>query len=145
MSLTITDFARGFIAYLINQDRFSIQPKDPAQRDAILKMWIHLKHETEKARENNDLDWLKQLVRLRNSLAPGNTGAFDEFETALRNLQLSLTESPNPYYEHIVFTASKPFARSALEKFTARERSLVENAAQIFTSSISYQHAPTGR
>jgi hypothetical protein len=84
------------------------------------------------AKNTADRDWAKKVVRIRNRMSPGQSGAFDQLETALRDLQLSITESPNPSYEDISFTASKPFAISLLNQLEESERELVREAARIF-------------
>ncbi|MDE2227740.1 MAG: hypothetical protein KGL11_01690 [Alphaproteobacteria bacterium] len=137
MPLDVEAFARGFIAALVAENRTSIQPKRPEQRRAFYRIYEFLGTEACKAEQQHDKKWLREVVRLRNRLAPGPTGAFDQFETALRDLQLSFTESPNPYYEDIVFTVSEPFARSTLERMSDRERGLVMQAAQLFVGCLA--------
>src|SRR5271165_5192581 len=102
MAMDMESFARGFVAALVEEDRTSIQPKRPGHRIAFHKVYDYLREEAHRAHSSGDRDWLKQVVRLRNRLMPGITGSFDQFETALRDLQLSFTESPNVYYEDIV-------------------------------------------
>lgn len=134
MELTLKEFTRGMVASLVTANVGSIQPKRPDQRKALRAVWQHISKETERARKSHtqDVDWLKQLIRLRNGMAPGITGTFDQFETALRDLQLSFTQSPNPSYEDVDFTVSKPFARSRLARFDQRARKLVDDATTIF-------------
>ena len=133
MALEFDQFAKGFVAALVELDQSSIQPKSPEHLRALNELYHFISQAVEQARGPSDSrEWLRDLVRLRNSLVPGQTGAFDQLETALRDLQLSFTESPNPNYEDIVFTVSKPFARSALETFGNKERELVRSAAKIF-------------
>jgi hypothetical protein len=137
MAITLESFARGFVAALVEDDQPSIQPKRPEHLRGFYKLRELLEAEVARAQEGSDQEWLRHIVRLRNRLSPGPTGSFDQFETALRDLQLSFTESPNVYYEDIEFTISKPFARSTLGTLDERERSLVERAAAAFVSSNS--------
>ena len=134
MHIDLEQFARGFIAALIDTDRASIQPKRPEHVQGFYRVRQLLEAEVERAKQGQDREWYKQLVRLRNRLSPGPTGSFDQLETALRDLQLSFTESPNVYYEDIEFTISKPFAESTLRKFDDRERALMVGAAKAFAS-----------
>jgi hypothetical protein len=134
MTIDVESFTRGLIAALVEGSRSSIQPKRPEDRRGFYKIHEYLDEEVRRAREGDDREWMKQIVRLRNRLMPGPTGAFDQFETAFRDLQLSFTESPNVYYEDIEFTISKPFATSTLESMDNRERELVKNAAKAFVS-----------
>ena len=124
MAIDLERFARGFVAALVEGNRPSIQPKRPEHVHGFYKIREILDAEVAQAQQGSDREWLQQVVRLRNRLSPGPTGSFDQFETALRDLQLSFTESPNVYYEDIEFTISKPFAQSTLSNLEARERSL---------------------
>lgn len=130
------EFAKAFVAALVQAERRSLQPKDPTQRRAFYKVWKFIGQQAEEARSDNP-DWLRTVVRIRNRMSPGQSGAFDQFETALRDLQLSLTESPNPSYEDITFTVSKPFANSVLNRLSKVERELVSKAAEVFLSSTT--------
>ncbi|ESX51337.1 hypothetical protein NLY43_19030 [Mesorhizobium sp. C416B] len=133
MALEFEDFTRGFVAALVDADRTSFQPKNEEQRKALYRVHAMVQNEVGEARKSpTNLDWLKTVVRIRNALAPGQTGAFDQFETALRDLQLSLTESPNPSYEDITFPISRPFAKSVLGRLKPRERALVQKAVGTF-------------
>jgi hypothetical protein len=141
MDLTIKEFTRGIVASLVEADVRSIQPKRAEQRKALRQVWQFLSKETERVRRSRTRDetWLRQVIRLRNAMSPGPTGAFDQFETALRDLQLSFTESPNPSYEDVDFTVSKPFAKSRLEQFDARSRVLIRKAADFFLAHSDRQ------
>jgi hypothetical protein len=133
MSFELEDFTRGFVAALVEAERSSIQPKNPAQRQAFYRVWKMIDGKAAEATgDSANRDWLKKVVRIRNRMSPGQSGAFDQFETALRDLQLSITESPNPSYEDISFTASKPFAISVLNQLEQTERELVREAARLF-------------
>lgn len=132
------DFARAFVAALVVLEIKSIQPKEPRQRRALNAVWEYLRDQVEKERpEKKDPHWFRTIVRIRNRLNPGQTGAHDHFETALRDLQLSLTESPNPYYEDIEFTVSIPYAGSILENLDPTARMLAQDAARTFYQSLS--------
>jgi hypothetical protein len=93
-----------------------------------------LEKEIDALRSKGDIDkkWYRTLVSLRNQLRPSISGAFDGFESALRNLQLSFTSCPNPFYEEIAFTVTTPFAEAVVKD---RERHLVEAAAKAFINA----------
>ena len=147
MPFEFEDFTRGFVAALVEAERSSIQPKNPTQRRAFYRVWALIGEKAAKARTeaigSNETEWLKAVVRIRNKMSPGQSGAFDQFETALRDLQLSITESPNPSYEDISFTASKPFANSVLEQLSNSERELVLEAAHLFISDLTSGNVDT--
>jgi hypothetical protein len=137
MVMDIEGFARGFVAALVEGNRTAVQPKRPEHRVGFHKVYARLEEEVQQARKVGDREWLKEVVRLRNRLMPGPTGSFDQFETALRDLQLTYTESPNVYYEDIVFTVSKPFAQFTLASMGNRERDLVRKAALAFIAAAA--------
>jgi hypothetical protein len=93
-----------------------------------------LDEEIRRQRERPDLDRsaYMELVRVRNELKASNSGAFDAFETALRDLQLSLTSSPNAFYEEIEFNVSRPYAESLMEELPPSERQIIAGAAEAF-------------
>lgn len=135
MALEFEDFARGFVAGLVDANVTSIQPKSPAQRRGLHRVHQLVRDEVQKLGIAQRNDWLRTVVQIRNGMAPGQTGAFDQFETALRDLQLSVTESPNPSYEDIRFPISAPFAKSVLKRLKPNERDLVQRAVGEFLES----------
>ena len=132
MAIDLEAFTRGFVAALVERDRNSLQPKRPEHVHGFYRLQDFLREEAHRAGQAEDKEWFRQIVRLRNRIAPGPSGSFDQFETALRDLQLSSTESPNVWYEDIEFTLSKPFAEASLRQLDPRESELVRNAAAAF-------------
>jgi hypothetical protein len=135
--LTSAEFARGFVALLISSDRTAIEPQNPRDREGFYRVYELVQQELTELKEANrrDTRWYEGLVDIRNALKPSNNGAFDGIERLLRDLQLSMTSCPNPYYEEIALTVSKPYAQSVLKKFPDNARQLVEKAGQAFLSS----------
>lgn len=134
-TLTLGDFAQGFVAKLVEAGETAIHPKAPEDRIALRRVISTLEDELHTANSNRTDDgtkWYQMLVVLRNELKPSNSGAFDSFETALRNLQLSFTSCPNPFYEEIAFSVTKPYASAVLKEYPDRERELIERAARAF-------------
>lgn len=127
-------FARGFVARLIASGVSAIQPHASEDRRGFQAVVDYLDEQIRARRDRPDLDRASymQLVRLRNELKASNSGAFDAFETALRDLQLSLTSSPNAFYEEIEFNVSRPYALSLLGELPEFERELVAGAAEVF-------------
>jgi len=145
--LSLARFMKGFVAALLTKGAASIRPKADEDRDALRRVVDLLENEIQSSRSTPQTSaankrWLRALVRIRNELQPSPVGAFDGFEAALRNLQLSVTNCPNPFYEEIAFSASRPFAEATLkDEFEVRERQLLEHLADGFLncrrSSIS--------
>src|SRR5258706_353039 len=112
-ALTLGDFTQGFVAKLVDSGETAIHPKAPEDRIAILSVIEAIEDELKTVARGDSPStdpWYRALVTLRNELKPSNSGAFDSFETALRNLQLSFTSCPNPFYEEIAFSVTKPYA-----------------------------------
>lgn len=72
------------------------------------------------------------LLTVANELRPGNTGAFEGFEAALRSLQLTFTSSPNPWYDDIEFPVSQTQAESFMSLLPHPQRQLAIAAADAF-------------
>jgi hypothetical protein len=142
MTLGVDKFAKGFVAAMVELKQFSIEPKSPSHLRGFWALHELLAEEVERARDDpNKREWFKDTVRLRNSLVSGPTGSFDQFESALRDLQSSVTESPNPNYASLEFTASPPFASSLLDGLEEDERILARAAAMVFVKSQSLEGA----
>lgn len=142
-TLTVASFTKGFIAYLVSYGETAIYPKSPRDRRGFQSIVEAI--ETEIARisaseSTADRNLYRPLIRLRNELQASSTGAFDAFETALRNLQLNFTNSPNPFYEEISFTVSVPFAKAILRELPEPQRVLVTKLGDQFRQA---RHATT--
>ena len=137
-ALTVTSFTKGLIAYLVALGETAIYPKSPRDRRGFQSVVEILETEISRLKSSNstkDQELYRPLVRLRNELQASSTGAFDAFETALRNLQLNFTNCPNPFYEEIAFTVSVPFAKSILAELPESQRKLVEKAGIEFKTA----------
>ena len=131
-------FTRGFAARLFQLNTKVIQPRNHQNRVGFRRVVDVLEAEVAELRSQDPRPSLyRDLVRLRNELRPSNIGAFDNFEAALRDLQLSVTDSPNPFYEEIVLTSSRPNAEATLAELPEQQRRLVDKAAQAFFDSVS--------
>jgi hypothetical protein len=132
--LTNFEFASGFVARLIAKGRTAVEPQSSRDREGFFRVFQFVKDEVELLRRANRRDdrWYEGLVDVRNALKPSNNGAFDGFERLLRDLQVAMTAAPNPYYEQIALTVSRPFAESLLESLSKPKREFVEKAAEVF-------------
>lgn len=137
MDLNLELFTKGLVAKLIESGLHSVRPHSPDDQIGFQRIVELLNTEIARTKaETGSMDpWYRQLVRVRNRLQPSNNGAFDNFETALRDLQYSFTGCPNAFYEEIEFEVSRPFAHSYLEDLPDRCRALVDEASRAFLSS----------
>lgn len=138
MDLNVELFTKGLVATLIDSGLQSVRPHSPNDQVGFQRIVDFLNTEIERSRQAIDpqsVAWYRQLVRVRNKLQPSNNGAFDNFETALRDLQYSFTGCPNAFYEEIQFEVSRPFALSYLADLPDRYRVLVSRAGQAFLST----------
>lgn len=137
--LSVTEFVQGFVAQLIEADAVALRPKSEQDREGFGRVVDTLNSEIARLRraspKGEDLDWYRSLVLLRNELQASSSGAFDGFERALRNLQLSFTNSPNPFYEEIAFSVSKPFASAVFDDLPHRAQELAKRAAVEFLTA----------
>jgi hypothetical protein len=133
-SLTNFEFASGFVARLIAMGRTAVEPQSSRDREGFFRVFQFVKDEVEALRRDNRRDdpWYEGLIDIRNALKPSNNGAFDGFERLLRDLQVAMTAAPNPYYEQIALTVSRPFAESLLDQLPKTKRDFVEKAADVF-------------
>jgi len=131
-------FTRGFAARLFQLNTRALQPRNHQNRLGFRRVVDVLEAELTELRLQKPLPGLyRDLVRLRNKLSPSNIGAFDSFESALRDLQLSVTDSPNPFYEEIVLTSSPANAEATLAEIPDEQRRLIDKAARAFLDSAS--------
>lgn len=139
--LSVTQFVQGFVAQLIQLGAAAVRPKSDKDREGLARVVETFNQEIERLRREPGSstrdEWYRSLVLLRNQLQASNTGAFDGFEAALRSLQLSFTNSPNPFYEEIAFSVSKPFAQAVLNELPDRARELAKRAAEQFLEGRS--------
>lgn len=84
---------------------------------------------------NGDRQAIRELARIANALRPSNSGAYDGFEAALRSIQLTLAECPNPFYEHITFPIPEDYAKATLDGLAEPYRHVVTEAAKAFESA----------
>jgi hypothetical protein len=133
-------FTRGFVAKLLQLDATALQPRKREDRLGFRRVLKVIEDEIAiRQSEGRRSRFYMDLVRLRNELSPSNAGAFDNLETALRDLQLSVTDCPNPFYEEIVFTGSRPNANATLATLPAEYLGVIEKAAKAFLDEKSSQ------
>ena len=126
-----TDFFRGFIAFLVKNGVTSISPHSQEDRRRFMQLFEELNAIVDDTPQE-DRQRYRCLVRLRNELVPSNTGALDGIETAFRNLQLSLTSSPNPFYDEIAFDLPPAHAESLFQGLSEADQKVVSRAAGAF-------------
>jgi hypothetical protein len=127
------DFVKAFVAGLVLRNRLSVRPSGTDDRRGFAKVVRVLDgkiDELEKRGEN--AKDIRQLVRIANDLRPSNTGGYEGFETALRGLQLTFANCPNPFYEEISFAVPKPYATSTVQKLSPLQRDLIKEVAEAF-------------
>jgi hypothetical protein len=131
-----SSFIRGLVAYLVKEGVTSIRPHSPEDRKRFLALVDRLKELVAKASREN-LGAFRSLVRLRNELLPSNTGALDGIETALRNMQLSLTSAPNPFYDEIAFDITPTHAKSLFSQLEPADRDLIEQVGRAYSGAAA--------
>lgn len=131
-------FTTAFVSRLIELGESAIYPKSPRDRRGFWAVVGKLEEHIEalrKATNPGDRSLYRSLVVIRNELQASSTGAFDALETSLRNLQLNFTNCPNPDYEEIAFTISRPFAEEVLQELPPSARAVVASVAEEFRAA----------
>ncbi len=129
---TASDFCKAFLSQLVLVGDRVLEPKSLENRRGFQNLINVLDVEANRAEGGADRNWYKQIVRLRNALQASNNGAFESFETKLRDLQTSSVMHPNPKYEHLTIEISPSFATAILDRLDERARRLVEDATNAF-------------
>lgn len=122
-------FCAALVSALISQGITSIRPRSESARrgfQAVLKFLDHV------IQKEKDKKKRYELLKIRTSLAPSLSGAYDNFEACLRGLQTSMVSSPNPAFADLRFNVSPTYAQTSLEKMDKNWSSLVESAASAF-------------
>lgn len=130
-------FTKAFVACLVMRDLYEVRPDDAHTRRGFERV-VRVLDDAKSALKASgaDSDLVRQVGRLANELRQSNTGAFDGFETALRQVQLTFTSSPNPDYDDIVFSVSKAYAEAAVAELPSDQQQIVKKAVSVFIEQI---------
>jgi hypothetical protein len=131
-TLDTHSFVKAFVAGLILRDRLSIRPYATNDRRGFAQVVQLLDRKIDELEREGNVLAVRQLVRIANDLRASNTGGYEGFETALRSLQLTFANYPNPFYEEISFAVPRPYAKSTVESLPLLERQLITEVADAF-------------
>ena len=113
--LEVRGFIKAFIAALVTRDFVELRPHEPATRRGFGAVVDELDREADRLYGTGGGNAAaRRLTRLSNALRASNTGAYDGFESALRQVQLTFTSSPNPDYDEIAFSVPKLYASAVI-------------------------------
>jgi hypothetical protein len=132
--LSPEEFCAAFISALVAGGITSIRPRSHSARQGFQAVLDTLDSAIQVADNTNDRDRLYQLLKIRTSLAPSSTGAFDNFESCLRSLQTSMVSSPNPAFADLRFNVSAGYAKASLDNMDNGWADLARSAAASFKS-----------
>ena len=124
--LTTDAFVEAFAAMLVQRGQRHVRLNEPAVRDQLFRVYEFLEPEVD--RTDGGGSWTRSLVNIRNLFRPSPIGAFDEFESLMREKQIYLTEHPNPYYKDIAIKLPAPAAASIVKSLDTKVRELVSQA-----------------
>jgi hypothetical protein len=134
--LPLQMFARLLIAALVVEGRRSFCAHESADREALMRLHAYVAGLVDLKGEPLPDDLL-DLIRIRNVLAPSYTGAFDAFESLLRDQQHWLTSSRNPTFEVISFDVPPEIGNQLLSEASDSVAEIAKAAAAAFSN-----HAP---
>lgn len=138
-TLDLRTFTKAFVAGLVMRDMYEVRPDDFHTRRGFGRVVRILDEAKVKLKaEGADRDLVRRIGRLANELRASNTGAFDGFETALRQVQLTFTCSPNPEYDDIVFSVSKTYAEATVAELPHDQRRIVDDAVSVFAEEVGW-------
>jgi|HubBroStandDraft_6_1064221.scaffolds.fasta_scaffold343550_1 hypothetical protein len=131
-------FIKAFVAGLVLRDRLSISPYGANDRRGFANVVRLLdKKIDELEKKGEDAKAVRQLVRIANDLRVSNSGGYEGFETALRGLQLTFANCPNPFYEEIAFAVPRPYAKTTVENLPPTHQTLIKEVAEAFLQEAS--------
>lgn len=132
-----SDFITALISALILRQTVQISLENPKDKMGIRRMKDALDQAVENCRESRigNEAWFRSLVRLRNVFVPGEQNYHERLERALRNLQSSYVEHPNPDYKYIRFQISPPNAQGIVDSLPTNQRKIVDEVADAFLES----------
>jgi hypothetical protein len=136
-ALDLKTFTKAFVASLVARDLLELRPGDQSTRRGFAGV-VKVLDERRRALqdEGGPKDLLRGLTKVANELRPSNTGAFDGFEAALRQAQLTFTTSPNPDYDDIVFSVPKAYAEATVGALPPEQRSIINQAVDAFVDTV---------
>jgi hypothetical protein len=129
------DFAKYLIAELVVRGKKSFRPYDRDDQRSVMSLLDFVAEKVEAVRARRDspqVPGFKDLVRIRNNVAPSHTGAFDSFESLLRDQQHWLTSSRNPFYDVIEFDLPKSVAKKIIDDLDDDLRAFVREASNAY-------------
>jgi hypothetical protein len=127
--LTPEAFCAALVSALVSEGITSIRPRSSTARKGFQAVLNYLDRVIDNEKDRNRL---YELLKIRTSLAPSLSGAYDNFEMYLRALQTSMVSSPNPALADLRFNLSPTYARSSLTRLDSASAKLVKSAASKF-------------
>src|SRR5665213_2375230 len=127
--LSAEAFCAAFVSALVTNGITSIRPRSGSARRGFQAV---LKKLDDVIAKTDEKDTLYDLLKIRTSLAPSLSGAYDNFEACLRGLQTSMVSSPNPAFADLRFNVSPTYAQSSLDHLDGKWAELARSAATEF-------------
>ena len=135
--MDVNTFTKAFVASLVAHELSVIRPHHADDRRGFTRVIQFLDTKIAELEQAGDQKtMLRQLVRITNQLRQSNTGGFEGFEAALRGLQLTFVNCPNPFYDEVAFTVSKSYAESTVNNLPELQREIVTAAADVFLKEV---------
>src|SRR5882724_10605524 len=96
-----------------------------------------LRAEAREAERVGDTGLTYDLFVLLNQISPNpNTGAYDGFWSALRDLQPAYAEVRNPYYLALEFKGAPSIAETAVKELPERWKKIVTKSAEMLSEAV---------
>lgn len=125
--ITLDNFIEAFAANLVTRGQYLVRLNDPEVRDGLERVYAFIAESLKSPNGEEDKEWRRSLVAIRNLFQPSSIGAFDKFEALMRAKQVYLTDHPNPYYQDILIKLPQTAAKEILDDLAPSTARLVED------------------
>ncbi len=128
------EFMRYFLSVLVLNKQVAYDIQDRSDQRAVRRLYEFVSSfaTAAKAKEAEMHSLYRNLIRIRNNIAPSHIGSFDGFETMLRDQQNWLTSSKNPDLDILKFDLQETRAENLLSELDESSYQFFIKAAEAY-------------
>jgi hypothetical protein len=133
---TVGQYCEALICALLVRKKSHLRFDDAETTHALGNLIAKLRADAKEAERAGDTGLTYDLFVLLNQISPNpNTGAYDGFWSALRDLQPAYAEVRNPYYLALEFKGTPSIAETAVKELPERWRKIVTQSAEMLSKA----------
>ncbi len=133
---TVGRYCEALICALLVRRKSHLRFDDAKTTRALGDLIDQLRAEAREAERVGDAGLTYDLFVLLNQISPNpNTGAYDGFWSALRDLQPAYAEVRNPYYLALEFKGTPSIAETAVKELPERWKKIVTQSAEMLSKA----------